>query len=71
MKARPDKFLFLLSDTGCQAMDVCSEKIENSDCKKVYFFRNILKTFKMPHIQNWSGTLRNLTANNLAFDNLS
>ena len=34
MKARPDKSHFLLSDTGCQAMDVCSEKIENSDRKK-------------------------------------
>ena len=34
MKARPDKSHFLLSDTGCQAMDVCSEKIENFDRKK-------------------------------------
>ena len=34
MKANPDKFHLLLSDTDCQGTKVCNEKIENFLCKK-------------------------------------
>ena len=34
MKAKPDKFYLLLTDTVCEGMDVCNEKIENS-CEKL------------------------------------
>ena len=36
-KTRPGKFHFFLRDTGCQAIHICREKIENTGCKKVYF----------------------------------
>ena len=35
MKANPDKFHLLLTDTDCQGMEVCNEKIENSFCEKL------------------------------------
>ena len=35
MKAKPDKFHLLLTDTDCQGMEECSEKIENSFCEKL------------------------------------
>ena len=33
MKANPDNFYLLFTDTDCQGMEVCYEKFENSFCK--------------------------------------
>ena len=35
MKAKPDNLHLLLTDTDCQGMEECSEKIENSFCEKL------------------------------------
>ena len=67
MKANPNKFYLLLTDTYCQGLDVSNEKIENSFCEKLlgikidiklYLIRRNIETLRKKFSQKINALVR-------------